>query len=677
MKVIYQSEMTECGLACAAMISSHYGREVSVISLREKGFASNKGHSLLHIKKVFDFIGFETRALKIHAKKIQQSNLPCILHWNGNHYVVCEKISKKNVTIIDPAKGRQRIGLETFEKCYTGYAIEIHESHKITNEELNKSSTFFEVIKTPSNISSSIWKIIFTTLLLQLYLIATPYYTKLTIDYVMSGSAQNVFHLLFGVFTALLIAQVTVNYLRDYMVIKLSSEVAQKTYFGLFAHLITLPLGFFSRRSTGDLVSRFNSVDAIRNILSKGVIESVLDGFIALVVIGILGYYNILLSVVTVITITLFSIINHIYSIKQREHTESSVYSEAIERTYFTEVVGNIASIKVFGNEEQIRERWYSLFLNKLQESDSAKLVGLLRDSFKNFLFGFDLIVSLYLISIQYGFETESVGNIIAIVFLKVQLLQRQDSLAKNMSQIYLIALHSDRIGDVVSTESENILNCTDSELRSKNIEAINISHRYSQFDQPTFSNISLSIDSGESVALTGPSGCGKTTLLKCLMGLESINEGKITSGHRSIYGSMNYRGRIASVFQNDKLIAGTIFDNIFFNQGKRDIRLVQSAAQVAAIHNDIIAMPMQYETLVSDLGSNLSGGQVQRILIARALYSSPDILFMDEATSNLDHDTELEVIANIKNLDITRVFTAHRKSTIESADRVINITNV
>ncbi|HCE2475715.1 TPA: peptidase domain-containing ABC transporter [Vibrio parahaemolyticus] len=675
MKVIYQSEITECGLACAAMVASHFSKEVSVLSLREKGFASNKGHNLVHIKKVLSYLGIESRALRINPEKLEQLKTPSILHWNGNHFVVCEKVSANTVTILDPSRGRRKILKSDLGKHFSGVAMEVHDSHASIEDNLNKKSSLFDVLRAPNYCRMSIIKAILMTILLQLYLMGMPYYTKLSIDHVVKESGIEVYHLLFVIFMGLLIIQAVTNYVRDYMVIKLSSEVAQNTYFSLFSHMICLPLSFFSRRSTGDLVSRFNSVDAIRELLSKGAIEAFLDGAIAIGAVLIIAYFSPALALLTMITLIVALVSNDYFSKKQREHSESSVYAEAIERTYFTESVGNVASIKVFGNEDNIRERWYSLFINKLRESDQAKLVGLNRDTAKTLIFGFDILLSIYFIALQSNSET-SIGTVVAIIFLKLQLIQRLDKLMINISQFYLLALHSDRIGDVICTDSER-MKVSNNDFEIGDIRVKGISHRYSQFDAPTFSDLSIDIAQGESLALIGPSGSGKTTLLKCLMGLEKTENGEILSGDKPISENSNYRSGITSVFQDDRLIAGTIFDNIHFYQGKRDIRLVRKCAEIASIDSDIMSMPMNYETLVSDLGSNLSGGQIQRILIARALYGQPSILFMDEATSNLDHETELKVINNIKELNITRIFTAHRKSTIESADRVIDISNL
>jgi ATP-binding cassette subfamily B protein RaxB len=290
-------------------------------------------------------------------------------------------------------------------------------------------------------------------------------------------------------------------------------------------------------------------------------------------------------------------------------------------------------------------------------------------------LFGIENILVVYFAATAVMGNILSIGMLYAFMSYKNHFTNSIDSLISKGIEIKMLSVHLERLADIALTPTETahsgipLIQNVNGQLRIHNI-----SYRYSDSEPPAFSELSFTINASDSIAITGPSGCGKTTLVKCLMGLLTPSSGTITIDGSDIHSIDNYREHIAAVMQDDHLVSGSIADNIAFFDSNLDRDWLIECATMANVHDDIMTMPMNYNTLIGDMGAALSGGQKQRVLLARALYRRPKILFLDEATSHLDVTNEAIVNENIKRLNITRVIVAHRPETIRSADRVLEI---
>jgi ATP-binding cassette subfamily B protein RaxB len=434
---------------------------------------------------------------------------------------------------------------------------------------------------------------------------------------------------------------------------------------------------YFEKRHMGDIVSRFGSLQQIRQLLTTGIIETIIDGIMAVITLAMIFFYSATLSIVVLVAVCLYALVRFFMYQPFRNITEQEITARAEENSNFMETVRGIQTIKLFGSEVKREGQWQNRYANTINQNIRLGNFQLSFAAVNRFLFGLENIVVIYLAAklvIGGGFST---GMLFAFMAYKQQFMGKMANLIEKLIQFKMLSLHFERLADIALTDKEQL---QPDNFKQHNISGSitlkNISFSYSDATPNVINNLNLSIKSGESVAITGPSGCGKSTLLKLMLGLNVPQQGEILIDGipLSQLGNNQYRQQIAAVMQNDELLSGSVADNIAFFDSPIDMEKVICCAELAAINDDISRMPMGYDSLIGDMGSSLSGGQKQRVILARALYKKPKILFMDEATSHLD--TTLETVINeaIKCLDITRVIIAHRKETIASAERVIDL---
>ncbi|NQZ10751.1 MAG: peptidase domain-containing ABC transporter, partial [Algicola sp.] len=382
-------------------------------------------------------------------------------------------------------------------------------------------------------------------------------------------------------------------------------------------------------------------------------------------------------SAVVLVAVALYALIRIAMYRPFRNITEQEIIARAEENSNFMETVRAIQTIKLFGSEVKREGQWQNRYANAINQSIRLGHYKITYAGINRLLFGTENIVVIFLAAslvIDGGFST---GMLFAFISYKNQFMEKTANLIEKIIEFKMLGLHFERLADIALTKKERI----DTQGIKKHdlagsISVNNISFRYSDATPEVLSNFSLEIKAGESVAITGPSGCGKSTLLKLMLGLNKPDSGEVLLDGLPMeqLGNRQYRQQIAAVMQNDQLLSGSVADNIAFFAIPIDMELVAQCAGRASIHEDIIKMPMGYDSLIGDMGSSLSGGQKQRLLLARALYQKPKILFMDEATSHLDTKLEADINQSIKRLNMTRVIIAHRKETIASADREIKM---
>jgi len=427
----------------------------------------------------------------------------------------------------------------------------------------------------------------------------------------------------------------------------------------------------------GDVVSRFGSLQRVKELLTTGVIETIIDGLMAIITLMMIFFYSPLLSVVVLAAVALYALVRILLYRPFRAISEQEIIARAEENSNFMESVRAIQTIKLFGSEVKREGQWQNRYANAINQSIRLGHFQISYTAINRFLFGFENIVVIYFAAtlvINGGFST---GMLFAFMAYKLQFMDKMASLIEKLIEFKMISLHFERLADIAFTEKEDLSTAVVKEHPIKgNIELKNLCFKYSDATPNVINDLSLSVKAGESVAITGPSGCGKSTLLKLMLGLNKVNSGEILIDGIPLeqLGNRQYRQQIAAVMQNDQLLSGSVADNIAFFESPIDMELVVYCAELAAIHDDISKMPMGYDSLIGDMGSSLSGGQKQRLILARALYKKPKILFMDEATSHLDTKLESDINQAIMSLDITRIIIAHRKETIASADREISL---
>ncbi|WP_435275266.1 peptidase domain-containing ABC transporter [Psychrobium sp. nBUS_13] len=447
----------------------------------------------------------------------------------------------------------------------------------------------------------------------------------------------------------------------------------------MFRHLLRLPLQFFESRHLGDIVSRFGSLGSIQSMLTTELIEVVLDGIMVVTTLFLMFVYLPVLAWLVIGVVISYALVRVISFAPLRRLSEEGIIANAKEDSNFMESIRAIQSIKIFGKEIQRQTLWHNHFADAVNTGIRSAKLGLLTEVINSLLFAVENILVIYIGAKSVINGDISIGMLMAFISYKGQFTSKSSALIDAAVNYKMLGLHLERVADIAMTDQESGIdnNSSDKEI-SGEIKLKSLSFSYGDGLPLIFNQLNCTFKQGESVALVGASGTGKTTLMKVMLGLIKPTSGNIYDQDQSIesIGLRSYRSQVAAVMQDDQLFSGSLSDNISFFDPQVDHRKVEFCAKLAAIHDDNMKMPMTYHSLIGDMGTSLSGGQKQRVLLARALYKQPKILFLDEATSNLDVKLESAVNNAIKNLDITRIIIAHRPETIRSADRVLLLKN-
>lgn len=675
MKALVQAEASECGLASLAMVASAHGMQLDLPELRRRFHLSLKGIRLNQLIEIAQTLGFSTRPLRLEMEQLDQLSLPCILHWDLNHFVVLAKVGKSKATILDPAIGERRLSLGEVSQHFTGVALELTPTAEFKQHKAAPSISARQLTGPIRGLWSALSQIALLSLALQVFVILAPFYTQWVVDQVLVSADRDLLVVLGLGFGLALLLQVGIGLLRGWSVVSLSSRLGLQWMGNVFAHLLKLPLDFFEKRHLGDVTSRMSSVQTIQHTLTTSFVEAMIDGVMAMVTLVLMLVYSWKLALVTLLAVALYLGIRAIAYRPMRDRTEQQLVAAAKQQTHLLESLRGMQSLKVAG-EESVRRSTYENLLNDTVNQD-VKLarMSLGFNTASQLVFGLERIAVIWIGARLALDNVFSVGMLVAYLAYKDQFAMRVSGLIDKWIEFRMLRLHGERLADIVLTPPEK-QHAQPHALppAEPSIEVEGLSFRYADGEPWVVKDCSFTIAPGESVAIIGGSGCGKTTLVKLLLGLLTPSEGTIRIGGHDLHklGPRTVRAMIGVVMQDDQLFAGSIADNIGFFDTDFDLERIKAAAQLAAVHEDIAAMPMGYHSLIGDMGSSLSGGQKQRIILARALYRQPKLLFLDEATSHLDVTRERLVNEAVKHLQLTKVIVAHRPETIASADRIL-----
>jgi len=686
--LILQSEIAECGLASIAMVASFHGHKLDMPALRKRFSANLKGMNLQQLIELGDSLGLASRALQCPIDEVNKLQTPCVLHWDLNHFVVLTQVSGKGkaakFSVNDPAVGKRTLTVEEFSKHFTGICLELTPTGKFEVKEERARMKLTQLWSSMSGLKTGLCKLIALSLVLQLFALMTPYYMQWVVDEVLISFDKPLLMVLAIGFALIAVISVITNAVRSWLILRLSSLLNMQMGVNLLRHLLRLPMNYFESRHIGDIVSRFGSLAQIRERITTGFVETLVDGVMAITVLVLMLLYSVKLTAVVLAAIALYTLVRLALYRPLHQATEDMIQNSAKEQSNFLENIRGMQTIKLFGNESQRQGIWQNRYAEVINSEIRLGRLNISFDSFNKLLFGLENVLVIYFAAIMVMANTLSVGMVLAFIAYKGQLTDRFANLIEQIIQFKMMRLHLDRIADIALTEQEAnregeavFSNGENSEPKGQ-LTLENICFSYSDEQTAILNNVNLTLDAGDSIAITGPSGAGKTTLMKIMLGLLQPSSGKILLDGKDItrVGLKNYRKHIAAVMQDDTLLAGSIADNISFFDPQPNYLKIEQCAHLAAIHDDINNMTMGYNSLVGDMGSNLSGGQIQRLLLARALYQSPCVLFMDEATSHLDKDNEAKISEQIQHLPMTRIMIAHRKETINMAEQVYLLNN-
>jgi ATP-binding cassette subfamily B protein RaxB len=676
--VILQSEAPECGIACLAMVASYHGHRTDLSAMRLRLSPSLKGITLKHIAQIAETMGMSARGVQVPLESLGKLRLPAVLHWDMNHFVVLTHVAGRKITVHDPGRGKRVLTLDDASRHFTGVAMEFTPTSAFQRKDEREKIHSWQLLEVASGMKATIAQILLLSLALEVFAIAMPFFLQLTVDRVLVGRDVDLLTVLGIAFGTLVVIQAVIFAVRAWVGVYLSTHINLKLLTTLFNHMLRLPLAWFEKRNIGDIVSKFRSVDAIQRTLSTTFLETVVDGVMVILTLVVMTYYSATLTLVVLGAAVLYGALRWIFYYPQRYATDEQLAHEARSGTHFIETLRGMMAIKLNLRESERRSAYQNLVVDQTNAGVRVQNVGILQRAANSLIFGLENVAVIWLGAHAVMDGRFTVGMLYAFIGFQLVFLTRVIALIEKWNDFRMLDLHAERIADIALSEMESTKPALPSEMAgigALSIEAKDLGYAYGP-EGFVFRNVNMAVAPGETVAVVGPSGCGKTTLVKVLLGLLPATEGQVRVNGRSLtdWDPAQYRSRIGAVMQDDQLFVGTIEDNISFFDTEHDPQLVRECARLAMVDEEIMAMPMQYNTIVGSHGMALSGGQKQRVLLARALYRKPQLLFLDEAFDQLDVALERRITSSIAGRAMGVIVVSHREETVEATSRKIEL---
>jgi len=673
-----QTEAAECGLACLAMIAGSYGRCVDLQSLRTRFPISQMGATLASVVSIARCLNLASRAVSLELGSLEKLRLPCILHWNFDHFVVLASIGARGAVIHDPSQGRRIVPMSEVSKSFTGVALELWPNEAFVARDERKKVSIAHLLGTVTGLTASMTQLFVLAMSLEVFVLVSPFYLQWVIDHALVTADRDLLATLAVGFSLLLIGQHAIGALRSWTLMRLGVTWNLQWRANLFAHMVRLPVSYFVKRHLGDVLSRFGAVDEIQRTLTTSFVEAALDGIMAVLTLILIFVYSPVLGTIVLGFVGVYALQRAVLHRPLFRATEEHLVQASRQQSHFLETLRGIKTIKLFSREDERQLTWLTLLVQQANADIRIQKLTLLNRHANGFLMGAENIAVIWTAAMLVIDGELTVGALIALLAYKTQFQSRVTSLIDKLAEFKMLGVQAGRLADIAlhAPEVEGHAGVADQTVSDARLDVDGLTFRHNEYDPNILEDISFSVPAGESVAIVGASGSGKSTLAHLMLGILTPTAGTISLAGVPVHkmGASRLRRAMGAVMQDDTLFAGSLADNVSLFDTKADAEWVRECARLACIADDIEAMPMGYHTLVGDMGSVLSGGQKQRILLARALYKRPSILLLDEATSHLDVENEQRVNDAIRSLRMTRVMIAHRPQTIASADRVIEI---
>ena len=674
-----QHSGSDCGVACLVMIGEYWGKNFSITELRSVANVDRSGASIKGLIFAAEHLGFAPRPVKADLPTLARQKLPAIVHWRGNHYIVVYRVTQNRVLVADPKIGRRTLTYDEFNREWNGYTLLLTPTAKFKSapEAERDIWKYFALIKPHWLV---LLEVIAASLILQLVGLLTPIFTQLLFDRVIIqrststliaiGSGMIVFSL-FGV---------AMSSLRRYLLYHTANKLDLSLIVGFITHTLDLPLNYFENRYVGDITSRISENRKIRGFITGDAISTLLDVLSVFIYIGLMFWYSWTLSLMALAVIPVYAISTIIFTPFLLRMSRENFTAKTKEGRYLIQALEGIGTIKSMGVERNVRWRWEDLINESVRINFSGRMLaerlqistGTLQSliSQSTQLFGVWLVIQ----------DQLTIGQLIAFNMLVGNVVSPFQRLISLWSQFQEILVAVERLDDVINFPTEQNLasdNLVHLPRINGHIRFEEVTFRYNiESEANTIENLSFEIRPGQTVALVGRSGSGKTTVSKLLLGLYQPTQGKIYVDDRDLgrVALHSLRKQTGVVDQNTFLFGGTIKENLTIAHPQATQGELDRACELSGAAEFIEQMPLRYETQIGEGGGLLSGGQRQRLAIARALLGRPRLLVLDEATSNLDAESEKIIQNNLETIlnSQTTLVIAHRLSTVRRADLIL-----
>lgn len=677
---IKQLEIKDCGCACLSTICKQYKIEVPIYKIRASTKTDKFGTSIKGLVEGGESIGFSVKAFKATNLKIPDNKipLPAIAHVLINksypHFVVIHKITSKYILVADPAKGIVKYKPEDFSQIWTKIIItfskvtDLNEMYR--REGLTKK--FFELIKPQKKLLLNIF---LSSILITLFGIIGSFYFKFLLNTVIPNNLKSTLDIFSIGFIILTIFLVITSGFRRQLLIYFSQRLDISLMLDYYTHILNLPLNFFHNRSSGEIISRLDDAYKIRISISTATLTVMIDSFMVIIAGFTLYSESSFLFFITLIPLILYIIIAFIFKRSIENANKISMEAQAELTSYLVQCINGIETIKGFNGEYIVGQQVEKTFIKFIKKSVNLSSINNIQSTIRGAVKAIFGIIIIWIGALQVLNGNISLGTLLTFNALLAYFLQPIDNIVNFQSTLQSAIVAAQRLEEIIGTAIEKTKGERE-KIKTKdlkgNIEFKNVYFRYDN-RSITLENISLKAKANTKIALVGESGSGKTTLSKLLMNFYKIEKGEILINGLNIndINLESLRDRIAYISQETFLFNKTILENLTFGNDDASYEDVIDACKKTQIHDYINTLPLRYGTLVEENGSNFSGGQKQRLSIARAILKKPDILVMDEATSNLDSITEKAISQTMDKFmqDKTALIIAHRLNTIKNCD--------
>jgi ATP-binding cassette subfamily B protein RaxB len=663
--VILQSERAECGLACIAMVAGYFGYLTDLNALRRSFPTSARGANLKDLMATATSLQLNSRPLKLELEDLHSLQLPAILHWDMNHFVVLSRIRRNKLEILDPAVGRRCYSQQEISPHFTGIAIEITPGVEFEAVRAMPRSKLTDLFRRYPGFNLAVAQLIVLSFMLQLVAVGGAFYLQLVIDEAVAKQDSDILQILALAFLLLAVAGVAMTFARGQVLLFFANQLSFQMAGNVMTHLLSLPVSYFEKRHVGDLVSRFGSLREIRRILTEDLITVVLDGLFALLTLAVMFYFSAQLAGVVLLFVLLAAVLKAVFIPRLQILQEQILIAEASTSSNLMENMRAIEIIKFYCRELIRQSVWRNQFARQINSQVQLSRFVINIDAVYGMLAAAENILVVYLAARLVISGELTLGLLTAFVALKGNFTVSIRSFIDKLVQIRLVRLQLERVSDITCSEKE-VDKLLLPQIRipvTGRVTLERVSYTYPGSDTPVIDQVSLDLQPGELVVIHGASGSGKSTLLKIAAGLLMPDTGTVRIDGMDIrqYGIRQYRDLCAGVLQSDQLLSGSILDNISMFDEQIDHQRLREAASRAGILDFIESLPMGFNSLVGDMGSIMSAGQRQRLLLARTFYKQAKFWILDEATANLDPDLEHMVLARLYEQRITSLLVTHR----------------
>lgn len=675
--MVLQSETSECGLACLAMCMGAHGRMVTLPNLRNRHPASSRGMSLAEMTDVAQAEGMELLAFEVPPEGLEEMRLPAVLHWDANHYVVLVSLKVgRRAVIHDPAVGVRTLSWSEFCSAYSGIAAEVLPAAHFQKVQEKSRVSLWSLLATVPNYQSLISKLFLLAFMLEASVLLAPLFLQNVVDQVLPVRDPKLLFTLAASFCGIALIRVAASLSRSWTSMALTGYMTAGMKGAVFSHALRLPMAWFDKRGVGTVLSRFNSLNRVRDIAGNDIVLATIDLVLALAMLGVMFLYAPVLALVSSVVALTVVLVSVAVQAPYTRAVNESIAADAQEASVLIESISGAAAVKFFGTEGFQRRSYLAAVLRSSNRLLDLHRLGILLRTSQGAMTALEEIVIVSLAGYMVMSGSLSLGTMFGFYAYKQIFSVKLTALVNAFMNVRELKLHAENVGDVTFAEPEEPASQPLQADGKPSLSFENIDFAYEGAEDYLLRNFSLTIESGEIVGVTGASGGGKSTLVKILLGALKPRAGVVRIAGVNVTDKApgNYRPLLSVVMQFDSLFTGTLLQNITMFEEYPDLERARQAVHDAQFEDDVQQFPMGLNSLVSGINPTLSGGQRQRLLLARAFYKDAPILILDEATSALDVTKEVKVAEAIRRKGLTTLIVAHREETLRRCDRVVTV---